>query len=210
MQRGLLRCCLAAAALLTSGAALAQATTGVCGNFDSSRRVYDYRSASSDFKRTVEGRHFTPDVEALRRGTTGTVGGDLDYTLGIFPNHPRALNAMARLAERHGGQTPPGARYPAECYYVRAVRFHPDDAAVRALYANYLIGKKRVDEARIQLERAQSGAENDPTIAYNIGLAYFNLKDYENSAKFAKQAYSRGITAPALRDKLQKIGKWRP
>lgn len=42
----------------------------------------------------VEHYHFTSDVEHLRKGASGSIALDLDYTLRAFPNHHRALNAM--------------------------------------------------------------------------------------------------------------------
>src|SRR5262245_56299958 len=69
-----------------------------CGNFDyryerMAAGPADYRIASDYLIRLVENAHFTPDVEMLNRGKSSTVGGDLAYTLRVFPNHPRALKA---------------------------------------------------------------------------------------------------------------------
>src|SRR5690348_17408213 len=48
----------------------------------------------------VEIAHFTPNVENLQYGNTGTLAGDLSYTLKMFPNHPRALEAFGKLSIR--------------------------------------------------------------------------------------------------------------
>lgn len=186
----------------------AQAISGLCGPLENAFGPFDYRTATPFQKQLVEGAHFTPDVEMLRRGVSSHIGGDIDYTLRAFPNHPRALYAMTRLGQRHKGGRPPGAKYPVECYYDRAVRFQPDDAAVRVLYAIYLIDRNRSSEARVHLEQAELGA-NDPQIAYNLGLAYFDLKEYRRSLEFAHRAYASGIAVQGLRDKLTRAGKWK-
>jgi Tfp pilus assembly protein PilF len=202
--------------VLLSGFALngyAQVVSGLCGPLDRAGQYgpYDYRTATQEQKRLVEGAHFTPPVEALQAGRRSKrPTGDIDYTLRAFPNHLRALHAMTRWSERIGMNHPPGATYTVECYYERAIRFRPDDAGVHALYAHFLIDRKRFGEAREQLERAAAGDyERDPQISYNIGLAYFELKDYDRSLKFAWQAYREGVQFPALKRKLQAVGKWR-
>lgn len=186
----------------------AQSAIGLCGDLANGYGPYDYRTIPAEPKRLVEIGHFTPNVETLQRGQTGHLGSDLDYTLRAIPNHPRALYAMTRLGEREHRTTPRGARYPVECYYDRAIRFRPDDTRVRALYAIFLIKNKRPKEALPQLELAEGGAD-DPEIAYNLGLAWFDLENYDKSMAFAAKAYASGITVPGLKQKLQRVGKWR-
>ncbi len=199
-------------ALVAPMTATAQTAMGLCGELYGPNRYgpFDYRTATPFQRNLVEGAHFTPSVETLRKGNSASIGGDINYTLHAFPNHLRALYAMTRLGEKLRTTKPPGARYPVECYYDRAIRFQPDDAGVRALYAIYLIDHKRDKEARDQLTRAEAGAETDPQLAYNLGLAYFDLKEYERSMKFASIAYSKGINVPGLRNKLEQAGKWHP
>ena len=115
---------LVAALVLGGGAAHAFEE---CGELANAYGPYDYRS-SRDKLAIVEAAHFTPDVEALRSGSTGQLGGDIDYTLRASPNHPRALIAMANLGRRMNSEQPPGAKYTLACYFDRAVRF-ADDAA---------------------------------------------------------------------------------
>lgn len=187
------------------------AVIGLCGTAPvrAPNGPWDYRTATKEQRTLVESFHFTRSVEMLREGASGTIGGDLDYTLGKFPNHLRALSAMMRLSERTGNLRPPGARYPTECYFDRAVRFAPDDAQVRALYAFYLIKAKREQEARIQLGAAEQQGIDDAQLAYNLGLAYFELKEYDKSLALAKRAYAGGISVPGLRKKLNDIGRWK-
>lgn len=201
---------------LHSAAALAQATrglpaspTGLCGPLDNAFGPFDYRTARRQDIEIVERYHFTPQVEALTGGESGSLGGDLDYTLRAFPNHPRALLSLIRLGERNRSPRVAGAKYPIECYFDRAIRFQPEDAQVRVLYAHYLTRHKRLEEARRQLIAAERGDPTDPQILYNLGLGYADLNDYDRALEYAHKAYASGISFPGLRERLVRANRWR-
>jgi hypothetical protein len=110
-----------------------------CGNLAApGSQIYDYNSPEDKrMLATVEAFHFTSEVENLRSGVTGTIGSDLNYTLLMFPNHHRALTSMGNLALREKTLKPQGAQFSIECFFDRALRFKPNDATVRLVYANY-------------------------------------------------------------------------
>jgi hypothetical protein len=180
-----------------------------CGDLKTGVGPFDYRTADRKDKEIVERFHFTPDIESLRGGGTGLVGADLDYTLRAFPNHPRALRAMMRLAEKEKTNKPRGARYTVACYFDRALRRAPDDGTVRVLFGIYLMKSGEKDQAIKQLEAARELGDEDANLHYNLGLAYFDLKDYDKALMHAQKAYKLGFPLPGLRDKLRKAGKWR-
>lgn len=157
----------------------------------------------------VENYHFAPQVEALQRGQTGQLGGDIAYTLEHFPNHPRALSAMARLALRLHQQQPPGARYEVECYFQRAMRFVPEDGVVKALYGAYLLTLRRDKEALEQLEAAVAVQPGHAAGWYNLGLARLRMKAYPGALEAAHKAYAMGFPLPGLRQQLKAAGEWR-
>jgi Flp pilus assembly protein TadD len=95
-----------------------------------------------------------------------------------------------------------------ECYFDRAVRFAPDDAQVRALYADYLLRLNRNEDARKQLEAAAT-LELNPQIEYNLALAWAKLGDNEKALELAKRAYAGGVQFPGLRDQLTRAGVWK-
>jgi Tfp pilus assembly protein PilF len=169
---------------------------------------FDYRIATPFQRKIVEDNHFTLQVESLTRGMTGTVGGDIDYTLKVFPNHPRALLAMSKLARREGREKPAGSSYTVECWFERAIAFQPEDAYVRLAYGVELLRNGHARSAIEQLETADKLGGNDANVYYNLGLAYFDLGDYEASMTNARRAYALGFPLPGLRDKLQRVGKW--
>lgn len=180
-----------------------------CGPLRNAFGPFDYRSATARQIQLVEDYHFTPEVEMLKHGKSGlTIGGDLDFTLRVIPNHHRALVAMMNLGFKVKKSPPPGAQWPVECYFDRAIRFRPEDASVRTIYGIYMFRQGKTADAITQFEMAAKLGDDSGNLHYNAGLAYFELGDYDNAVAHAKKAAELGFTLPGLREKLQKIGKW--
>ena len=177
-----------------------------CGELEN---VYDYRdNIKGSFLATVEKHHFTPNVENLRHGNSSTLGGELSYTLSIFPNHHRALAAFGKLSLRDKALKPAGSKYSVECFFDRAMRFKPNDGMVRMIYGNYLLKAGQTDKATEQLLIAAELQPENPTINYNLGLLYLQKKNYEQAKTYAKKAYELGFPLPGLKNKLIQAGKW--
>ncbi len=183
------------------------AQQNACGDLRNAYGPYDYWS-ENDKIGVVEAFHFTSEVETLRSGKSSTLGGDLDYTLRASPNHPRALVSMMRLAERDKVKRPQGAQYAIDCYFERAIRFRPKDGMVRLIFASYLSKTGNGGEALKQLEIAAQSGLDTGNFHYNLGLAYFDAKEYEKALRAAHRAYSLGFNLPGLKSKLVKAGKW--
>ncbi|MBY0240369.1 MAG: tetratricopeptide repeat protein [Burkholderiaceae bacterium] len=201
---------LAAMCLLATAAAPALAAPKICGVFDEPAALSDYRKGRTEFAvrlAQVERSSFSPDVESGAIGMAAVSG--LDATLAAFPNHVPALNALTRLALKEKRAKLPGMKFPVECYYDRAQRFAPDDAAVYAAYAAYLLGLGLNDKAVEMYVRAVELDGRNVVIHYNLGLAYFKLNNYELANKYAQRAYNAGFPLPGLRSLLQNAGKWR-
>lgn len=198
------------AALLLPAAALAQqdAQVNACGALRNAYGPYDYRK-DKDKLPIVDSSHFTPQVENLIRGISGPIGAELNYVLRAFPNHHRALVAMVRWGERNKTDKPVGADWPIECYFDRAIRFAPDDTIPRMLYARYLHGAGRSDQAAKLLERTSQLAGDNAFTHYNIGLIYFEINQPERALAQAHRAAALGFERPELRQLLEKAGKWK-
>lgn len=211
-------------ALFTGLSACAQVNAGSCGDLANNYGPYDYRpdkhvQAPGDQMphkeklNLVEPWHFSPRVESLigaqSGGMRGPPGGDLDYTLRAFPNHHRALMSVTRYAEKTKSQQPAGLRYSVECYFERAIRFKPDDTIARMLYASFLAKNKRGPEAVAQLESATVLAADNPFSHYNIGLLYFDMKNYGQALVQAHRAMAQGFGRTELRDLLKGVNQWR-
>lgn len=197
----------------------AQEVPGGCGSLTRPWGPFDYRPDRYIPENTyrshrallgiVEGAHFTPDVEMLIRGKTGaTPGGDISYTLGVFPNHHRALLAMAALGDKENTAKPYGAPYTIECFFRRATTWRPDDNIVHMIYARYLAKAKRLSEAEEQLSIAASQSKDNALTYNNIGLLYFDMKNYDKALVNAHRAYELGLGIPTLREQLKRVGKW--
>jgi tetratricopeptide (TPR) repeat protein len=168
---------------------------------------YDYRTDKEKLP-VVDNAHFTAEVEQGKSGSSSYLGDDLNYTLTAFPNHHRALVALTRIALRDKTVQIPHSKYPVECYFVRAQQFAPDDGVARAVYGTYLYGLGRYDKALEIYKEAIALAPDDPTINYNIGLAYLKKNDYEHALQHAHKAYDMGYPLKGLKNQLVKAGKW--
>lgn len=202
-----------ASALLASLAGLAAAQApvnlSICGPVPDEHVQWDYRRATQRQRVEVEGAHFSPQTEALIAGKRGTLGGDMQYTLGASPNHHRALVSLSRWSERLPAQQAPDMRYPIECYFDRAIRFAPDDQVVRMLYARYLSKRSgREAEAVTQLQRAIELSPDNPFTQYNVGLIYFDMRRYDDALTHAHRAMALGMDRTELKQSLVSAGKW--
>lgn len=197
-------------ALLGSLPLAAQTESGSCGNvFVNSFGPYDYRVEQGEKRKIVETNHFTWNVESLLRGNTGSLGGEIAYTLRAFPNHHRALVAMMNLGSKLKTAQPPGAGVSVECFFTRAVTFRPDDVVARMLYAKYLTAGARKADALKQLEFADFHAKDNGFSHYNIGLIYLDLGQHDEALVQAHRALALEFTRPELKDRLQQAGKWK-
>jgi tetratricopeptide (TPR) repeat protein len=183
---------------------------GYCGDLANAYGPFDYlkRNEFRDNFSLVESAHFTPEVEKLIRGNTATIGGDLDYTLRAIPNHHRALASIAKLGLREKTTRVNGTKWSVECYFDRAIRFRPDDAGVRNLYGGYLYKLGRMNDAIDQLGEAVKLDPENGTANHNLGLVYFENKNYEKAAFHAKKADALGFPLPGLKKRLIEMGKW--
>jgi len=193
-----------------------------CGSLENAYGPFDYTN-SEDFKNKlpiVEAAHFTPKVEGLIGGERGYLWSDIDYTLRAFPNHHRALYASVRyeVRERRKSQmkgevykhpmSRQGFPATAECYLDRAIRWRPEDPKVRLIYGIYLQMRAKLNEALKQYKISEKMQPESADLNYNMGLLYFDLKQYALAKQYAKKAYQLGYPLPGLRKKLASVGQW--
>jgi tetratricopeptide (TPR) repeat protein len=170
--------------------------------------VHDYRRPPKALLDNVERHHFMAEVEQLGHAPNA-LEAEIGYVLNYFPNHHRALFALARLTQKRKSENFKAMRLTVKCHFVRALSYAPDDARVRMIYGFYLAYFNHNVEALRQLRTAEALGATDANTLYNIGLVYFDLRDYERSLEYAKRAYAAGFQLPGLRTKLQSAGKWR-
>lgn len=156
----------------------------------------------------TEANHFTPNIEGLEHGNTGTLAAELSFLLHAMPNFPRGLATLTRYSLRERSTQPGNLDFSVDCYYLRAIRFRPNDLIVRMLFADYLIKWNRIDEAAAQLEPVRLTAGDNPMTHYNLGLLYFEVKRYKEALEQAHIAMSLGMDRTALKDRLVAVGQW--
>ena len=194
---------IALAALFLGQSALGQNVAG-CGSLQNPFGPFDYRDPDSRGQplQLVESAHFTPEVEALVRGKSGYVVGDLDYTLRAFPNHHRALNSIARYAlAGNKFWINPDVR-SADCYFRRAIAFRADDGVVRMLYANYLAKRGEFDQAQRQYEEALRLEPLNAEVNYNFGLFWIGRGEISKAKDRAAVAYAGGYPLLGLKKRI--------
>lgn len=185
------------------------ADDGVCGALRNGFGPFDYRTATPDQRSTVELPHFPPYVESLKKGATSErIGHDIDFVLRAFPNHHRALMAMAKLSRREKRSTPLGANYPIDCYFERAIRFQPDDPMPYGIAGAYFAQSGQRDTALTYLEKAGELSDGNANLHYNLGLAYLELGLTERAVEQAKRAYAAGFPLEGLKNRLRALGAW--
>ena len=164
--------------------------------------------------RRVENVHFNPEMKMLntKRYSVEKLTVEIHYTLRVFPNHPEALLAISRLERMAGGKLPQSSatiftpKISAYCFFDRAIRFRPEDKAVRFSYAIHLHQNRKYQEALEQYKLAEPQYEDNRFFHYNLGLLYADMKNWEKAVDYAQRAYSSGVTFPALRQKIEKAG----
>lgn len=176
---------------------------------------YDYRTITKEQIVLVEGAHFFPNVENLKEGTIhpnrGYVvspGKEIDYTLRAFPNHHRALMAMSRLSIRDKTNRPNGSATTVDCYFKLAMDFRPDDSYVFLTYGIHLLRKANTKEAIEYFAKAKELGDDSAMINYNLGLAFFQAKRFDESLDAAHKAYAAGFPLDGLKNMLKRAGKW--
>lgn len=208
----------ACVAFALAGAAYAQGQPGAreptpgCGTFQYDRQHVgprDYRTIDSQTLKIVEDYHFSRPVEMLRYGQSGTIGGDLAYTLNAIPNHPRALRSTIEYFRRKGHTATLEMRMGLQCWLDRAIAYRPDDPIVRILVADQALKSGDRQEALQHLQVAEQQAHDSATVHYNLGLLYLDMKDYDRSMQHARKAYELGAPLPGLKNLLAQAGRWR-
>jgi tetratricopeptide (TPR) repeat protein len=157
--------------------------------------------------RLVEKYHFNEDTRQLRGATnpTGSLVGDLEYTLNWFPNHHTALDALVRLAIREKGPRPLGATN-IECRFEWAREVNPRDGMVAFIEAQYRYEIGEYEQAKDLLRKAANLAGKNANVIYNVGLLYFRMGEYEKARTHAQSAYKLGFPLPGLREMLSDVG----
>ena len=151
----------------------------------------------------VEKYHMSQGVDKLRAGRMRYAYGDFDFILRYYPNHPRALLLMGNLSLiTHNPEQ-------ADRYFKKALSLFPDHAETYAIYGIFLQKQGKLKQAIMQYQRALKMNPDSSETHYNLGLAFFQLKDFQSAKAHAETAYRLGFPLPGLRNKLISAGIWK-
>ena len=173
---------------------------------EGNRDYYTARSAVDiELLTAVEKYHLQPGYEKLSEKRYEAAFADAKFILRYFPNHPKALMMLSEICNRW--QSP-------DCnpdeWFEKAVSRNPAVSETYVLYGIYLHRTKRFDAA---VKSYKQALEIDPmslNAHYNLGLAYVDLKQYELANQHAQKSYALGAPFPGLREKLKRVGAWKP
>lgn len=191
---------------LCSAAAGAQESCGILGG---PNPLYNYTDpAHQGMIQTINANHFSENVETLISGQTATLQSDISFILNNAPNHHRALYAMARHHLREKVDKFPQESYSAQCWFDRAMRFAPRDAAVRMIFGVYLHRYGAPEEAERRYNEAIALSPGLGEAHYNLALLYIDEKRYDDALEHAHEAYRLAYPLPGVKQKLVAAGRW--
>ncbi|MEO8443486.1 MAG: tetratricopeptide repeat protein [Gammaproteobacteria bacterium] len=180
---------------------------------------YDYVDPKFEWNlNDINQNHWVPAQRELANNRLQHALYQLNYLLIRVPNHYPGLFELGRIQQLHpdvtyvpalAGMNETLAFPPTpECYFDRAFRYRPNDPTLRMLFGLYYHQTHNLDEALVQYKKAESMDAESSEIQYNMGLLYFDMKDYEAAVSHAQKAYKLGYPLGGLRNKLVAAGKW--
>ena len=172
----------------------------------------DYHAARGcGIVKSVEDHHLGPGRNHLRLRFWAGAYDDFLFILNQFPNHPQAMLLMAQTCElwpitdgERRGKCNLGEMFD------RAVEINPKAATTYVARGTYEHRTKNYPKA---VESFRKAVELQPDVAnahYNLGLALLENKQYDEANAAAQRAYALGAELPGLRNRLEKVGRWRP
>lgn len=184
---------------------LSPAVVAQISDFD----FYAPRTTAHDIQRydNVMSHHLAPGIEQTRLGQYTGALAHFEFILRYYSNQPQTLIALSELCDKWKS---PVCDQAADRWFRKAIDRNPGASQSYVVMAMHLHRKNKLDEAVKYYKQAIDLAPNSINAHYNLGLAYTDLKQFELANQHAQVAYSRGVTLPALRTRLQKVGKWDP
>lgn len=180
-----------------------------CGDLTNSYGPYDYTNPDHFQHKlpVVEKFHFSQEQElsTYRPGSKTKV--DFGYTLRAFPNHHRALMALARWLRLHKPEDWK-SDMRAECFFYRALAWRPRDAIARMIFGLYLHQNQRLAEAEQQYQTALQINPEYAEAHYNLGLLYVDQKRWPDALAAAHRAYALKYPLPGLKNRLVAAKAW--
>jgi tetratricopeptide (TPR) repeat protein len=172
-----------------------------------SHDFYAPRTGSElEFFRNVEGYHLEPGRQKMLKGSYEYAAADLVFILGVYPNHPRALDLMSQVCQRWKNS----ARCDADDWFEKAVAVNPNIATTYVVLGLHYHRNGKLTEAIRSYKKAVELEPRSLNAYYNLGLAYVDQRQFTLANDAAQHAYALGAPLPGLRDKVKAAGAWQP
>jgi len=172
---------------------------------DAARRDKNYYDpAAAAIVRSVELNHLDRAISEIQEKRWPSARADLEFILNYVANHPQALALLVEVCLKMNEADCP------QPYFEKALRLFPETASTYSVYGAYLHRLGQVPKAIESYKRALFINPQSGQTHYNLGLAYFDTKEYDRANEEARRAYEMGIKLPGLRDKLIRAKQWNP
>jgi tetratricopeptide (TPR) repeat protein len=168
----------------------------------------DYYSSNPDDRgllATTHKFHLGPGIADAQKGNVSGAVSNFEFILNYFPNDPDVLNRLSEVCTKR--KVP---KCDMEAWFQKALARNVDAPLTYVVLGIHLQRIGKPDLAVNALRKAVSLQPDSINAHYNLGLAYFELKDYEQANRHAQVSYALGAQVPGLKDKLVKVGKWKP
>jgi tetratricopeptide (TPR) repeat protein len=192
--------CLACSVFLFAAAAV-QAQQG-------NRDYYHANESREDGQllRNVEAYHVGPAVDRMKTHNFPSALQDIQFILDFFPNHPTGLAMLSDLcdAQWRSPQCDIDARFQA------AIDRNNTAPQTFLLYGLHLQRRNQLPQAIESYKKSIALNPRSANAHYNLALAYFDQKQFDQANREAQISYALGIPLPGLRDKLTRAKVWKP
>ena len=156
--------------------------------------------------RTVETYHLGPGMNHMKsKDEYSQALADFEFILRVFPNHPQALALTSELCDIKWRNP----RCDVTQWFERAIQRNPGASQTYMLYGMHFHRLNKLPQAVENYKQAIALSPASANAHYNLGLAYFDAKEFDLANREAQVSYALGIPLPGLRDKLTRAGKWK-
>ena len=164
-----------------------------------------YRFGGTELLRNVESYHLAPAHAKYRARQYQSGHSEVMFMLNYFPNHPQALMLLVDYCEVWKSPL-----CDVQQAIENAIAVNPTAPTTYVIQGIYLYRTKMFPASIAALEKALKLDPNSVNGHYNLGLAYFETKQYDLANAHAQRADQLGAAVPGLRDKLMRAGQWKP
>jgi tetratricopeptide (TPR) repeat protein len=137
----------------------------------------------------------------MRKKEYSSAKANLEFILNYYPNHPRALALLSEVCDVR-------ATCDMDAWFDKAIQRNPNAPKTYLIYAVHLQRRHHLPEAIDNYKKAISLDPMEPYAHYDLGLAYFDAKQFVLANREAQIAASLGVALPGLRNKLERSGQW--